>query len=63
MFLLRIPIQRFIVGSALRLVYSFITAEMDSSNILVHVTLLRRERRDDEGLYAPAVPDLHIDLL
>ncbi len=22
-----------------------------------------RERRDDEGLYAPAVPDLHIDLL
>jgi hypothetical protein len=22
-----------------------------------------RERRDDEGLYSPAVPDLHIDLL
>ena len=22
-----------------------------------------RERRNDEGLYAPAVPDLHIDLL
>ena len=39
--------------------------EMDSHNTTFFFTasLLRRERRDDEGLYAPAVPDLHTDLL
>ncbi len=49
--------------STLGLAVGFITAEIDSQNIRFQRHLLRRERRDDAGLYAPAVPDLHINLL
>jgi hypothetical protein len=44
MFLLLISKPAFIVGSTLRLVGGFISAEMDSHNILFNVTLLRTSR-------------------
>ncbi len=54
-------VQRFIAGSTLRLVGGFITAEINfhKKNSMSRL-FADRERRDDEGLHAPAT-EIHID--